>query len=347
MTDHHDHHDHFGSHNYIPPEVQADISAGKALFEEALEKGPRDEEHERLLASLEEVIVHLDEEKKAADGYVFNVEEFVDACQHVVADQLSAINGEKIDRVEFAKRFNRWFIFCDAVVNMGISCRYPKDALKDKEYEEVFKTLKLNKVFESTFLKPRRIRVELRHKSKQVMDKYPWLAMPVLVVRDKEGVEHEIAITPSPNASVWWLDILSSFHDSYNWVLAPQFGMGDDDDEEEVPTSSIDQPYPEGTIREEDSEHALDEQFCLKADEEEAPGKTLKHFGVLSSLNTVNTEATHRSQPIRAFGETEQRIDYRYLEAPVDYVRSPVVEKPLPLWKRVWNSVVNFFRYLG
>ena len=244
-----DHHDHFGSHNYIPPEVQADISAGKALFEEALEEGPRDENHERLLASLEDVIVKLDEEKKAADGYIFNVEEFVDACQHVVSDQLSALKGEKIDRVEFAKRFNRWFVFCDAVVNMGISCRYPKDALKDKEYEEVFKTLKLNKQFEATFLKPRRIRVEMRHKSKQVMDKYPWLAMPVLIVRDKDDVEHEIALTPSPNATVWWLDILSSFHGSYNWVLAPQFGEGDDD-EEEAPVTSIDQPYPEGTIRE-------------------------------------------------------------------------------------------------
>lgn len=312
-----DHHVHFGSHSYIPPEVQADISAGKALFEEALEKGPRDEEHERLLASLEEVIVHLDEEKKAADGYVFNVEEFVDACQHVVADQLSAINGEKIDRVEFAKRFNRWFIFCDAVVNMGISCRYPKDALKDKEYEEVFKTLKLNKVFESTFLKPRRIHVELRHKSKQVMDKYPWLAMPVLIVRDKDAVEHEIAITPSPNAAVWWLDILSSFHGSYNWVLAPQFGMGDDD-EEETPVTSIDQPYPEGTVQEEEPSYRTHQN---------------------DDLNELLEKATKAAKVGGWFDDVRISGNERYQHAPLDYVREEPTPPKQSWWKRLWNWI--------
>ena len=43
----------------------------------------------------------------------------------------------------------------DAVVNLGISCLYSKDALQDKDYEAVFKTLKINKAFESSFLKPR------------------------------------------------------------------------------------------------------------------------------------------------------------------------------------------------
>lgn len=320
MTNHREHHDHYGSHSYIPPEVQADISAGKALFEEALAQGPRDEEHERLLTSLEDIIVQLDEEKKAADGYVFNVEEFVNACQHVVADQLSAIHGEKIDRIEFARRFNRWFVFCDAVVNMGISCRYPKDALKDKEYEEVFKTLKLNKVFESTFLKPRRIRVELRHKSKQVMSKYPWLAMPVLIVRDKDDVEHEIAITPSPNAAVWWLDILSSFHGSYNWVLTPQFDEGDD--EEEAPATSIYQPYPEGTVREEEpeSEHALDEQFCLKANDDE-------------ENIAANAKVGGWVDDIRISGNA------RYRHAPLDYVREEPAPPKQSWWKRLWNWI--------
>ena len=318
-----DHHDHFGSHSYIPPEVQADISAGKALFEEALEKGPRDEEHERLLASLEEVIVHLDEEKKAADGYIFNVEEFVDACQHVVSDQLSALKGEKIDRVEFAKRFNRWFVFCDAVVNMGISCRYPKDALKDKEYEEVFKTLKLNKVFESTFLKPRRIRVELRHKSKQVMDKYPWLAMPVLIVRDKDDMEHEIAITPSPNAAVWWLDILSSFHGSYSWVLAPQFGMGDDD-EEETPVTSIDQPYPEGTVREEEPSYRPHQNDDFIAQLEKAQNETKRGRWV----DDEDFPGNERYIPPSLDGEAR---------VPLDYVPNAPLKQSW--WKRLWNWI--------
>lgn len=291
--------------NYIPNDVRADIDAGKALFEKALEEGPRDENHERLLASLEDVIVKLDEEKKEAGGYIFNIEEFVDACKHINADQLSALKKEKIDRVEFAKRFNRWFIFCDAVVNMGISCRYPKDALKDKKYEEVFKTLKLNKVFESSFLKPHRIQVELRHKSKQVMNKYPWLAMPVLIVHDKEGIEHEIAITPSPIASVWWLDILSSFHGSYNWATASQF----EDYYEEVPTTSISQPYPEGTIR-----------------GEEMRNTTIADFNA-TRFETVNTKA-------------------EAIEQPVDYVRSPTIVKSVDnrqqsWWKRLWNKIWN------
>lgn len=313
----------------MPPEVEAEIQAGKAMFEQMLEEGPKDEHYERILATMEEVIAQQDEEQKTLDGYIFNQEEFLDACDHVVADQRSALKKEKINSKEFAIRFNRWFTFCDAVLNLGISCLYSKDALKDKDYEAVFKTLKLNKQFETMFLKPRGLKVELRHKSKMVMEKYPWLAMPVLVINDEQGVEHEIALTPSPNAAVWWLDILSSFHGSYNWVLAPQFDM---DDEDDVPTTSIDQPYPDGVQRE----------------EEPLSESESKHFGVLSSLATAETKSApgYRQQPIRAFGESEMR--FPIYTPPLDYVREeaakPIIEPKQSWWKRLWKKVKGWFQ---
>ena len=64
------------------------------------------------------------------------------------------------------------------------------------------------------------------------MEKYPWLAMPVLIISDANGVEHQIAITPSPNARVWWLDILAGFHGSYNWVQNESIVDYEEGDEE-------------------------------------------------------------------------------------------------------------------
>lgn len=224
--------------SHIPSGVNADIAAGKSLFEQELGEEQVDPHHERILTTLEDIVVKIDDEQKEADGYIFNHEEFIDACNHVVEDQLSALRKDKLSIGEFSSRFNRWFVFCDAVVNLGISCLYPKEALKDGEYETVFKTLKLNKNFETTFLKPCGIKIELRHKSKEVMEKYPWLAMPVLIINDADGIEHQIAITPSPTAKVWWLDILANFHGSYNWILSNDDGLIDEEDEE-VRTTTV------------------------------------------------------------------------------------------------------------
>ena len=218
--------------NHIPTDVQKEINAGKAMFERALDAGPIDENHERILETLEDIIVKIDDEQKVVDKYVFDAAEFIEACDNIIDDQLSALRKDKINVTEFSTRFNRWFVFCDAVVNLGISCLYSKDALQDKDYEAVFKTLKINKAFESSFLKPRGIKIAMRHKSKQVMEKYPWLAMPVLIISDANGVEHQIAITPSQNARVWWLDILAGFHGSYNWVQNESIADYEEGDEE-------------------------------------------------------------------------------------------------------------------
>jgi hypothetical protein len=36
----------------MPPEVEAEIQAGKAMFEQMLEEGPKDEHYERILATM-------------------------------------------------------------------------------------------------------------------------------------------------------------------------------------------------------------------------------------------------------------------------------------------------------
>lgn len=201
----------------LPADIQPDLNDAKQPFynEELVEAV--DPNYNRMIENLENAIKQSDAEQKEGNNYQFNQEEFVNALEHIVADQLSAIKKEVIQLKQVGERLNRWVVFCNAVVNLGISCMYSKEALKDEKYEEVFKTLKLNKVFETTFLKPRGIKVELRHKSEKVMEKYPWLAMPVLVVKDEKGEEHLIALTPSPDAEVWWLDILVGFHASYSW----------------------------------------------------------------------------------------------------------------------------------
>lgn len=200
-----------------PIEVQNDINDIKQAFmnEELVEAV--DPNYNRMIETLEQAIKQNDEANKEGNNYLFNQEEFIHALEHVVADQHSALKKEVIQLKQVAERFNRWVVFCNAVVNLGISCMYSKDHLQREDYATVFKTLKINKVFETTFLKPRGIKVELRHKSEKVMEKYPWLAMPVLVIKDEAGEEHLIALTPSQEAEVWWLDILTGFHASYNW----------------------------------------------------------------------------------------------------------------------------------
>lgn len=229
----------------LPPEIQAEINATKALFEaELLNDEPTtvDPHYDRIINTLIQVSEGLEEENNTINSFLFDHAEFVDALDHVVSDQLSAIKKEKITMPEWSDRFNRWFIFCDTVINLGISCTYSKDALKTHDHATIFKTLKLNKNFETTFLTPRKIRIEFTHKSKQVKDKYPWLAMPCLIVKDEAGQEYQIAITPTPIGRVWWLDILLSFHGSYDWITDhPE--VNDPDGEEYEPTPTIDDPY--------------------------------------------------------------------------------------------------------
>jgi hypothetical protein len=249
MTNHpHDH----SNQNNTRPDILADIQAGKKIFEDLVADGDaphRDENYDRMMKALEDASNQIEEERNNRGGYVFDYAEFIDACDHVVADQLSALKKEKISPAEFATRFNRWFTFCDAVINLGISCLYPQTALKDKEYEVIFKSLKIHKQFELTMLKPRNIKIAMRHKSSQVKEKYSWLAMPVLIIKDADGVEHEVAITPSPNASTWWFDVLVGFHGSYNWINdSPEvFGEIDEDDADYVEgdlTITIEQHQP-------------------------------------------------------------------------------------------------------
>lgn len=228
--------------NNLPDDVQSSINAAKALFHSDNTMASADVHYERIMETLTQVSDRLQEEAQVSDRYIFNQAEFVDALDYIVKDQLSALKKEKLSPTEWANRFNRWFIFCDAVANLGISCAYTQASLKNtQDYEGIFKTLKLNKTFETAFLKPRGIRVEMTHKSAQVKDKYPWLAMPCLIVKDEEGVEHQIAITPSPNARVWWLDVLISFHGSYSWIVTDpsEYELEMDD----IPTTSIADPY--------------------------------------------------------------------------------------------------------
>jgi hypothetical protein len=245
------------SQNNLPPSVQADLNDAKQVFfnEDLVEQV--DPGYNRMIEGLDAAVRQFEEEREQVGSYLFNQEEFVDACQHVVADQLSALKKEKIPMMEVAKRFNRWITFCDAVAQLGITCVYSKEAMHKEDYATVFSTLKVNKVFETTFFKPRGIRVELTHKSPEVKAKYPWLAMPCLVVTDEEGKEHLIAITPSPEAQVWWLDVLTGFHASYNWDFTPE-------DIDDVAVTSLDDPY--APIRPEvEEEGTIDPDFLAEA----------------------------------------------------------------------------------
>lgn len=212
----------------------------------------RDPYYAKMIQTFSDIQLKIAAQDEERSDYVFNHEEFIDALEHVLDDQRSALSGVKLSMTEFSKRFNRWFVFCDAVVNMGIACVYSKDALEKQDYDTIFKGIRVNAIFETKFLKPRGIRVEFTHKSAQIREKYKWLAMPCLIITDNSGVEHQIAITTSPNASVWWLDMLAGFHATYNWDFNPEEGfdipdpVSEDDGEEfqeiEEATSSIVSP---------------------------------------------------------------------------------------------------------
>lgn len=248
-------------HNF-PQSVQHELTDLKQVFLNEDHVENVDPGYNRMIEGLNAAIKQHDEEREQVGSYLFNQGEFIDSLEHVVADQLSAIKKEKLPMMEVSKRFNRWITFCDAVVQLGFSCIYSKDSLQKEEYATVFGTLKLNKVFETTFLKPRGIRVALRHKSDEINNKYPWLAMPCLVVKDEDGVEHLIAITPSPEAQVWWLDILTGFHNSYNWGWMPE--------DDEIPVTSIDEPY--APLNDDGgNDGAIDEEFLAEINRKNDP----------------------------------------------------------------------------
>lgn len=210
----------------IPKEVQDDIAAGVAAVQEEIAAiDEYDPNYNRIIAALEEAQKNIEKEAAQSDGYIFNRDEFVASLPHIVADQLAAIKNQQLPEAErqkltpevFAERFNRWFAFCDAVCNLGISCLKNKEALAKGEYESVFRSLKLNKQFESTFLKPHGIVVEFAFKSRSIKEQYNWLAMPCLIITDEKGEKHKVAITPSVVGQVWWLEILVGFYATYQW----------------------------------------------------------------------------------------------------------------------------------
>lgn len=215
----------------IPEDVQREIDAGVAQVQADVEEAAKvDPHYNSVIAMLEHVQDQIEEERKQADGYVFDRAEFEAALPHILADQKSALRKDKLTGQEWASRFNRWFAFCDAICNLGISCLKNTKALKEEDWEAVFSSLKLNKQFEETFLRKHKLRVEMDFKTGTIKEKYRWLAMPVLVLKDDEGVEHKIAITPSPNARVWWLEILIGFHNQYQWKMEQEVEQQDFDE---------------------------------------------------------------------------------------------------------------------
>lgn len=230
------------------PNIEFDLNEAKQVFmnEELIEN--IDPTLNRINENLETALKQHDEDfGREGNHFLFDQAAFVSALEHVVADQLSVIKKEKITATQWSERFNRWIVFCETVVNMGITCVYSKDSLEKEDYATVFNTLAINKIFETTFLKPRGIRVQLTHKNDTVKDKYPWLAMPCLIIKDEEGEEHKVALSPGPQARVWWLDILANFHASFNWDYQ---GLMDGDGL----VTTLDEPYAPFVIDEEDDD---------------------------------------------------------------------------------------------
>lgn len=200
---------------------------------------PENVNETRVYAALEKILQEqYEQEDKSDKGFFHDHEAFLESMEHVVQDQFSAIRGDKISLGELANRINRWGTFCDAVVNVGVSCIYNQRFAADNDYEKLFKGLRVNASFNSLYLKPRNIVVEFRHKSEEAKEKFPWLAMPCLIIKGNDGEEHEIAITPSNDGRTWWLDTLTNFHNTYNWNLEPGFITFDDDGEPVVDLSA-------------------------------------------------------------------------------------------------------------
>ena len=299
--------------SHLPQGVQSDINEAKQLFMNADHVEGVDPQFNRVVEGLEEAIIQHDKEF-SVDGnrYLFDQVAFVDSLEHVVDDQLSAVKKEKLPWQEVAVRINRWLVFSEAVVNMGITCLYSRDALEKEDYATVFSTLKLNKTFETSFLKPRGIKVEFRHKNAMVKEKYPWLAMPCLIVKDEEGQEHEIALTPGPEAHVWWLDILTNFHASYNWDFNDLAGDG-------VAASSIDDPF--ATLRpdedEDDGEFTINPDFMEEQNKvsDSMPAIHTRDYETPPGLTTTavslpSFEETFSSTSVASHPPEDRRLDF-------------------------------------
>jgi hypothetical protein len=219
------------SDSKIPDDVQADIEAGISAVQQEMESVDAvDPHYNSIVQTLEDVQKQIEEERSKADGYIFDRAEFEAALPFIISDQQSALRKDKLTHKEWADRFNRWFTFCDAVANLGITCVKNKAALEKEDWEAVFSSLKLNKQFEDTFLKKHKLRIAMDYKSGTIKEKYKWLAMPVLLVTDDAGVEHKIAISPSPFARVWWLEILIGFHSQYQWKSEQEIEQQDFDE---------------------------------------------------------------------------------------------------------------------
>lgn len=220
-------------HKHIPAQVQSEIDAGVAALQEEIQVAEQiDPHYNRILETLENVSSLLEEQAKQEEGYRFDPEEFEAALPHIIADQLSALKKEKLSAIEWAERFNRWFVFSDTVINLGFSYLAPKKEIQKEDYEAVLRTLKLNEQFKNTFLVPHGIQIEMAYKSREIKEKYTWLAMPCLVIVDEEGQKHQIALTTSPLAKVWWLEVLMGFHASYQWTNE---SLMEQEDYEEAP----------------------------------------------------------------------------------------------------------------
>lgn len=246
--------------------------------------GDETPQDERIFATLEKILMAQDEQEKGVGhGYIHDHAEFMESLDHVVNDQLSAIRQDKISISELTTRINRWFAFCDAVANLGVSCIYNQRFAANNDYEKLFTGLRVNASFNSMYLKPRGIVVEFRHKSKEAQEQYPWLAMPCLVIKGNDDIEHEIAITPTTNAAVWWLDILTDFHATFNWEPEAIRIVPDEEGNMVVDLSH---------------DHEVNSPFDVDGDEDEMPPVDATYGIDLNTTLTTMPETTEDGQYI-------------------------------------------------
>lgn len=294
------------------PNIDFDLNAAKQIFldEDLIEK--TDPIYNRIVENLDAALQQHEEEfGREGNHFLFDHAAFIDSLDHVIADQQSTLKKEKLTPKEWSLRFNRWIVFCETVVNMGITCIYSKDALAKEDYATVFNTLSISKIFETTFLKPRGIKIELVHKNDTVKEKYPWLAMPCLIIKDDEGQVHHIALTPGPEARVWWLDTLANFHESFNWEFQGHM-------DEEGLVTTMDQPYAP-LERVEDQE---DNPFNIADDDDDSEAD--KDFIETAAQHTAAEEFTTRFTEINP-------NEWKYKNIPANYASRP---EPEPVVKR-------------
>src|SRR5690606_13564876 len=130
----------------------------------------------------------------------------------IIPDQLSALKKEKIGPREYGARLTRFYDFMDAVLVEGFTCLYDQEMVKAGRFKEVYETLKLKEDFVEKYLTPHGIRIEYAYKELRVKESQPWLKMPVMIVTDEVGIDHQIAISNSHRIILPWFDLLVKFH---------------------------------------------------------------------------------------------------------------------------------------